>query len=72
MNAHRDPKTHRREGKPKILTPSEHASLLAARENKCDPCDDPGGSGYEIVREALACPACAQEWSSRPPVIQRE
>jgi len=23
--------------------------------------DDPGGAGYEIAREAIACSACAQE-----------
>ncbi|MEM7437316.1 MAG: hypothetical protein AAF436_19345 [Myxococcota bacterium] len=23
--------------------------------------DDPGGAGYEIAREAMTCPACAQE-----------
>lgn len=23
--------------------------------------DDPGGAGYEIAKEAIACPACAQE-----------
>ena len=22
--------------------------------------DDPGGAGYEIAREAMACPACAE------------
>jgi hypothetical protein len=22
--------------------------------------DDPGGAGYEIAKEALACPACAE------------
>jgi hypothetical protein len=23
--------------------------------------DDPGGAGYEIAKERVACPACAQE-----------
>ena len=23
--------------------------------------DDPGGAGYEIAKEAMACPTCAQE-----------
>lgn len=23
--------------------------------------DDPGGQGWEVVREVLACPACVQE-----------
>jgi len=29
------------------------------------PIPDPGGSGYEIVREALACPACAEAYHTR-------
>jgi hypothetical protein len=26
--------------------------------------DDPGGSGWEIDQEILACPACAGEWEA--------
>jgi rubredoxin len=29
------------------------------REGKLKYQDDPGGTGFEIVREVLACPACA-------------
>jgi hypothetical protein len=29
------------------------------RQNKIEWVDDAGGEGVEIVREALACPACA-------------
>ena len=51
--------------------PAKHANRRAAavaralaqpedrREPKKDPRDDQGGWGREIVREALACPACA-------------
>ena len=39
------------------------ARALAQPEDRCepkkDPRDDQGGRGREIVREALACPACA-------------
>lgn len=31
----------------------------AAHDGKRGFSDDPGGAGYEIVREVLACPACA-------------
>jgi hypothetical protein len=24
--------------------------------------DDPGGAGWEIAAEVLACPACAKDW----------
>jgi len=72
VNAHRDPKTHRRQGKPTILTSQEAATLLAARNGKHDPCDDPGGCGYQIVKEAVACPCCADVYRDRPPVTLRE
>ncbi|MFP4436499.1 MAG: hypothetical protein ACLFVO_04565 [Chloroflexaceae bacterium] len=29
------------------------------RKGKIEMVDDPGGEGYEIAREVLACPACA-------------
>ncbi len=29
------------------------------RDGKLKHNDDPGGAGYEIVREVLACPSCA-------------
>jgi hypothetical protein len=28
--------------------------------------DDPGGVGYETVREAIACPECAAQARSKP------
>jgi hypothetical protein len=27
--------------------------------------DDPGGAGYEIAKEAIVCPACAQEYAAK-------
>ncbi|MEM6956452.1 MAG: hypothetical protein AAF411_17975 [Myxococcota bacterium] len=26
--------------------------------------DDPGGAGYEIAKEVLACPQCARDWEA--------
>jgi hypothetical protein len=34
-------------------------------DGKLGPADDPGGSGWEIVREAVVCRACAD--ARRPP-----
>ena len=34
------------------------------RQTKTEWVDDPGGEGVEIVREALACPACASQQHS--------
>jgi hypothetical protein len=76
VHAHRDPKTHRLDGKQEPLTWQEVVALFAARrrehKREQDPCDDPGGSGYEIVKEAAACPSCATTYCQRPPLILRE
>ena len=32
--------------------------------------DDPGGAGYEIAKEALACPICAQEQLAKEAAAQ--
>jgi hypothetical protein len=42
----------------RIYAPSSKAHLFR-RDGKLMYNDDPGGAGYEIVREVLACPACA-------------
>ncbi len=51
---------------PVETRPAEYPSrpkankLRIGRKNKHF--DDPGGAGYEIKREALACPSCAAEF----------
>ncbi len=76
VNAHCDPKTHRPHGKPESLTQQEVATLFARRrrehKREKDPCDDPGGCGYQIVKEAVVCPCCANIYRDRPPLILRE
>ena len=44
--------------RPKVYPFRAHAMREIAREDK-QPKHDRGGVGREIVREALACPACA-------------
>lgn len=39
--------------------PRRPEANLVVHEGKRRLIDDPGGTGYEIVREVLACPACA-------------
>ena len=62
LNAHRNPKTHRHRGRPKILTPGEVHLRLKELDGKHDATDDIGGRGCEIARELTVCPACAASW----------
>ncbi|MGB8225095.1 MAG: hypothetical protein WCF10_21090 [Polyangiales bacterium] len=34
--------------------------------------DDPGGAGYEIAKERIACPACAQEFLAKESAAEAE
>jgi hypothetical protein len=34
--------------------------------------DDPGGAGYEIAKEAILCPICAQEHRAREAAQEQE
>jgi hypothetical protein len=46
----------------KVVTerrPAEYPSRGKAQKGKFQ--DDPGGAGYEIAKEAVMCPTCAQE-----------
>jgi hypothetical protein len=68
LSAHRNPKTHRHRGSPKILTRPENFALFKLLQRVHDPVDDPGGHGWEIARELIVCPACAVVWrASHPP-----
>ena len=68
LNAHRNPKTHRHRGAPKILTPGEVRLRLKELDGKRDSTDDIGGRGCEIARELTVCPTCAAAWrASHPP-----
>jgi hypothetical protein len=68
LNAHRNPKTHRHRGSPKILKPHEARLRLKELDGKHEANDDPGGYGCEISRELIVCPACAVVWrASHPP-----
>ena len=68
LNAHRNPKTHRHRGAPKILTPGEVRLRLKELDGKRDSTDDIGGYGCEIARELIVCPTCAAAWrASHPP-----
>lgn len=62
LNAHRDPKTHRHRGAPKLLTRGEAFLHLKELKGKRDPTDDTGGHGCEIARELTVCPTCAAAW----------
>jgi hypothetical protein len=46
------------------VRPATYARRLGAnrftKNRKTEPRDDPGGSGFEIVRELRACPDCAR------------
>lgn len=44
--------------RPRIYAPRSKAHPFTC-DGKLKHNDDPGGAGYEIVREVLACPACA-------------
>ena len=39
--------------------PARPKANLVVRNHKKQHTDDPGGQGYEIAREVLVCPACA-------------
>jgi hypothetical protein len=59
LNAHRDPIHHQpQRGEIKILTPAEAAHHRSRHSRGNDPCDDPGGAGFEIAKEVTACPLC--------------
>jgi hypothetical protein len=45
--------------------PRPNANLVSRNGRKAHT-DDPGGSGQEIVQEALACPACATALAQLP------
>ncbi len=53
---------------PIELRPTEYPSRPKANKlrvgRKSRLFDDPGGAGYEISREVLACPTCAQEFET--------
>jgi hypothetical protein len=34
--------------------------------------DDPGGAGYEIAKESIACSACAQEYALKEAELDAE
>jgi hypothetical protein len=34
--------------------------------------DDPGGAGYEIAKEAIACATCAQEHLAKEAALEAE
>jgi hypothetical protein len=34
--------------------------------------DDPGGAGYEIAKEAIACATCAQEQLAKEAALEAE
>ena len=38
---------------------------LKKSKKNADKDNDPGGEGFEIVKEVLACPDCAKEYKSR-------
>ncbi|MDH3622640.1 MAG: hypothetical protein OES69_02825 [Myxococcales bacterium] len=41
--------------------PSRGKAQRARSGRRAKSHDDPGGAGYEIAREAIACAACAEE-----------
>ncbi|HJL49645.1 MAG TPA: hypothetical protein RMG45_27550, partial [Polyangiaceae bacterium LLY-WYZ-15_(1-7)] len=49
--------------------PAEYPSRPKAHKmrigRKLKSFDDPGGAGYEIAREAFACPRCAEEFLAK-------
>ena len=49
--------------------PAEYPSRAKAHKmrigRKLKHFDDPGGAGYEIAKEALACPKCAEEFLAK-------
>ncbi len=56
----------------KVVTetrPAEYPSRPKAQSRrvgrKGKSLDDPGGAGYEIAKEVLACPKCAQEFLAK-------
>jgi rubredoxin len=70
LNAHRDPIHHLpQRGEIRTLTPTE-AERFRLRRTR-DPRDDAGGSGYEIVKEAIVCPQCWQKCQSAPSHVIR-
>ena len=56
----------------KVITerrPAEYPSRAKAQKarvgRKLKHHDDPGGAGYEIAKEAVACPTCATDHESK-------
>ena len=49
--------------------PAEYPSRAKAQRQrvgrKLKHSDDPGGAGYEIAREAMACPSCANTYEAK-------
>jgi hypothetical protein len=48
------------ETRPKAYPVRKDANRII-REGKVSYTDDPGGIGYEVVREVTACPTCAAQ-----------
>ena len=49
---------------------SKAQKARAGRRSKYQ--DDPGGAGYEIAKEAMACATCAQEQIAREAAFEAE